>query len=138
MEGVLKDKSASSQAAWALLTEGVAEARVHTHRIRHLVDRAQTLVESAKEKEKVYQLGGDIVIGLPARLDELERVLDCTSYALSKMGQDFLRGRIPIEDRTKVEEAVKSSLGFSPGLSRSSDEPDPKRVVARYARLQGI
>ena len=131
----MKDRSASSQAAWALLTEGVAEARVHTHRIRHLTDRAQALVEESPQREHVYQVAGDIIVGLPKRLDELERVLDCTSYALSKMGEDFLRGRIPIEDRTKVEEAVKSSLGFSPGLSRSS-EPDPKRVASRYARRQ--
>ena len=100
----MKDRSASSQAAWALLTEGVAEARVHTHRIRHLTDRAQALVEESPQREHVYQVAGDIIVGLPKRLDELERVLDCTSYALSKMGEDFLRGRIPIEDRTKVED----------------------------------
>ena len=131
----MSSKSASSQAAWALLTEGVAEARVHTHRIRHLVDRALSLIEqqSPENQEKVYQQGGDIAAGIPQRLEELERVLDSTSYALSKMGQDFLRGRIPIDDRAKVEEAIKSSLGFAPGTSRSST-PDPKRVAFRYAR----
>ena len=131
----MKDHKASSQAAWALLTEGVAESRVHVHRIRHLIDRAQTLVEHSERKEHIYQVAGDIVVGIPSRLEELERILDRTSYALSKMGQDFLRGRINIDDRTMVEEAVKSSLGFAPGLSRSSDEPNPSRVAQRYALL---
>ena len=133
----MKDRKASSQAAWALLTEGVAEARVHAHRLRHLVDRSQSLVDAAssEDQERLYRAGGDIISGVPKRLEELERVLDRTSYALTKMGQDFLRGRIDIDDRTKVEEAVKSSLGFSPGMSRSS-EPNPSRVVERYARRQ--
>ena len=131
----MKDHKASSQAAWALLTEGVAESRVHVHRIRHLFDRANTLVEQSEQRDRLYQVAGDIIVGIPSRIQELERVLDRTSYALSKMGEDFLRGRISIDDRTLVEEAVKSSLGFSPGVDRAS-QPDPSRVAERYANLQ--
>ncbi len=127
----MKDRTASSQAAWALLTEGVAEARVHAHRIRHLADRATELIEQSPHKEEAYQVAGDIISGAPERLRELERVLDRTSYALTKMGEDFLRGRIDIDDRTKVEEAVKSSQGFS----RDSG-PSAQRVAQRYSTLE--
>ena len=108
----MSDKKASSQAAWALLTCGVGESRVLAHRVRHLSDRLTELANS-DQSELIYQLLGDVVEGLPLHLASLERVLDRTSYALSKMGQDFLRGRIPLSDRNHVEEAVHSTQGFA-------------------------
>lgn len=120
----MSDKKASSQAAWALLTCGVSESRVLAHRIRHLTDRLHELANS-DESEIVYQLLGDVVDGLPLQVNSLERTLDKTSYALSKMGQEFLRGRISFSDRTHVDEAVKSTQGFAKGTS-------PQRVANRH------
>lgn len=120
----MSDKKASSQAAWALLTCGVSESRVLAHRIRHLTDRIQQLADS-DQSEMLYQLLGDVIEGLPLQVSSLERTLDRTSYALSKMGQEFLKGRIPFSDRTHVEEAVKSTQGFAKGTS-------PERVANRH------
>ena len=130
-----KDKSASSQAAWALLTEGVSEARVLTHRVRHMVDRAQAAAAESPDKEAIYRTLGDMLEGAPNRLDDLERVLDRTSYALSKMGEEFLRGRIPLDDRYEVDEAVMAVPGFSPG-TRKKSSPSISRVAERF-RLRG-
>lgn len=134
----MSEKTASSQAAWALLTCGVGESRVEAHRIRHLVDRLVKLANSSEHDELLYQYLGDVLEGLPNRIASLERILDKTSYALSKMGQDFLRGRIPIPDRTHVDEAVHATQGFSKGVSVSAQKVayrHQKRVAAKKVHI---
>ena len=74
-----KDKQASSEAAWALITEGVTAARLDAHRLKHLINRAQKLVEGSKYKEHLYQIAGDLILALPERCGTLERNLDRTS-----------------------------------------------------------
>lgn len=128
----MSDKKASSQAAWALLTCGVSESRVLAHRVRHLSDRLTELANS-DQSELIYQLLGDVVEGLPLQIGSLERVLDRTSYALSKMGQEFLRGRIPLSDRNHVEEAVHSTNGFSKGTSAQRVAKRHQNKVANRA-----
>ena len=106
-------KTASSQAAWALLNEGVSQARLDAHRIQHLMSRCLKLVEASEAKDHIYQVAGDIIVGLPKRLDHLEMILDRTSLALAKMGETFLEARLPISEKTLVDEAITSAFGGS-------------------------
>lgn len=127
-EGLLPKHDASSQAAWALLTEGVTAARIEAHRLRHLLSRAEQLVEKSSHKEHLYQVAGDIILGMPQRLTALEQNLDKTSLALSKMGESFLESRLPLSDKTEVEEAVESAFGG--GRTRTSGAVG--RVATRW------
>ena len=114
-EGLLvSKKQASSQAAWALLTGGVSEARTEVHRLRHLTNRAQKVIDNhpPETRDKIYQVAGDVIVGVPERLAKIEQTLDKVSYALSCMGQDFLKSRLPLDDRTEVDEAVKHVLKY--------------------------
>lgn len=122
-------RKASSQVSWSLLTEGVTQARVEAHRLRLMLDRAMALVHSSPARDHLYQVGGDLIQGFPERLSELERVLDRTSYALVVMGEDFLRGRIPVDDRYVVDEATKTHPYASP---RTKQESLASRVARRH------
>jgi len=124
-------KQASSQAAWALLTEGVTQARLDSHRLRHLMSRVIELIEDSEHKEHFYQVAGDIIVAAPTRLDHLDTALDRTSLALAKMGQEFLDSRLSLSDKMLVEEAVQSAFGG--GGSRQSLK---NRVVSRYMTAQ--
>ena len=104
-------KTASSQASWALITEGVAGARVEAHRIKHLINRAMKLVEQSEHREHLHQVAGDLIQGAPRRLERLELNLDRTSLALAKMGQTFLEARLPLHDKTEVDEATTPAFG---------------------------
>jgi len=117
--------------AWALLTEGVTAARLEYHRIRHLVNRAMRLVEGSEHKEHLYEVAGDIIKGIPNRLLALETDLDRTSYALTVLGEDFLRPRLALSDRTQVDEAAKDSHPFGMRRVKSSLVD---RVVHRAAQ----
>lgn len=125
----MKKEAGSSQAAWALLTEGVAAARVEAHRLRNHVSRALKLVEQSSAKEHIYEVAGDLLLAVPKRLEALETDLDRTSYALAVLGEDTLRDQLPLSDRKVVDEAVERAKPiFGPGLSRSS------RVADAYLR----
>lgn len=114
-------EAGSSQAAWALLVEGVSAARVEAHRLRALVSRVLKLVEASPEKEHLYQVVGDVISVAPHRLEVLETHLDRTSYALAVIGEDHLRDRLPLADRKLVDEAVERSRPlFGPMVQRSS------------------
>ena len=133
----MSDKQASSQAAWALITEGVTSARLEAHRLQHLINRGLKLVESVKREddrscctEHLYQVAGDLIIAMPKRLLKLEQDLDRTALALSKMGEGYLSARLPIGDKTLVEEAVDSA-SFGGGRRKSSPVD---RVASRWLR----
>jgi hypothetical protein len=104
-------KTASSQAAWALLTEGVSRSRVETHRIQLLVERVMKLVEASDHKEHIYQVAGDAIEAMPKRINALELALDRTSLALSKMGEEFFDSRLPLSDKVMVDEAIEAAFG---------------------------
>lgn len=127
------NKRASSQASWALITHGVLGARLEAHRLKHLINRALALVESSDHKDHLHQVAGDLVQGVPQRLLALEVNLDRTSLALSKMGETFLQARLPISQRTQVEEAVMPAFGGS-GTYRTSSVVN--RLVIRYLKAQ--
>lgn len=128
----MRPRTASSQVSWALLTEGVTQARVEAHRLRLMMDRAVALVESSPARDHLWQVSGDLILGFPERLNELERALDRTNYALVVMGEDFLRGRIPLDDRTVVDESVTSH----PYASPRTKEDMASRVASRYLAAQ--
>lgn len=124
---VVNPRRASSQAAWALLTEGVTRARVETHRIQHLINRAMKLVDTSEEKDHLYQVAGDIILALPTRMEQLAIVLDRTGLALSKMGIEFLDARLPLSDKQMVEEAVSAAFG-----GKTPRKSMTARVADRY------
>ncbi len=127
-----KTKAASSQAAWALLTQGVSSARLEAHRLKHLTDRALALIESSEGKEHFYQVAGDIIVALPKRLDVLEIHLDRTGLALAKMGDEFLSARLPLADKTLIDDAIDPAFGLT--KDRHSDAV--RRVVGRFLAKQ--
>ena len=127
-------KTASSQATWALLTEGVTRARLESHRIRHMFNRVLKLVEDSKEKEHIYQISGDVIVGVPERMDQLDVALDRTSLALAKMGEDFLSARLSISDKTLVEDAVSSAFG-KPNKKESEAS---ERVASKYLKTRKV
>jgi hypothetical protein len=127
-------RKASSQVSWSLLTEGVTQARLEAHRLRLMLDRAMALVHTSPEREHLWQVGGDLIQGFPERLSDLERALDRTSYALVVMGEDFLRGRIPADDRYVVDEATKTHPYAGP---RTKEDSLASRVARRHMAAKG-
>ncbi len=127
-------KEASSEAAWALLMEGVASARLEAHRLKHLVNRCQKLVDQSDKREHLYQVAGDAIVDMPNRLRRLETILDRTALALSGMGEDFLSARLPLSEKQLVEETLQP--GFGGSQLRNSIENVSREWMLRKMREQ--
>jgi len=130
-------KTASSQVAWALITEGVVSARIEAHRLKHLINRALKLVEESDHAEHLHQIAGDLIQAAPQRLEMLEMDLDRSSLALAKMGETFLEARLPLSDKNQVEEAVAPAFGGGGAHRYSSrDRLAMDRLVVRFLSAQ--
>lgn len=126
-----QSKQASSQAAWTLIMEGVTSARLETHRLRHMVQRALKLAEASKEKDHIHQVAGDLIQAFPARMNALEIDLDRTLLALADMGQDFLKARLPFEDKALIDEALEGVPVMKPEVIK--DEAAMQKSAKRVA-----
>jgi hypothetical protein len=80
------------------------------------------MIQKSPDKERVYQLAGDSILAVPKHMEQLERHLDKTSYALSVFGKEVIRDTLPISDRKEVEEAMDSVT------------PMAQRMASRIAR----
>ena len=69
-------RQASSPAAWAVLTEGVTETRVHLHRLQADLNRVLRLVESSNRREHLYEVAGDLIQRMPQLMTDSLRSLD--------------------------------------------------------------
>ena len=123
----------TSEAGWALITEGVTAARVDAHRLRKLISQAGALVERSKHKDHFYQVAGDLIMGIPGALERLERALDRTSYALAKIGTDHLKDRLSISDRAMVEDGIQNPRPFPGGSMRRTSV---ERVARAWEKRQ--
>lgn len=120
-------RTANTQVAWALLAEGVTQARVDAHRLQHLIQRAVRVVDASGQKDEVYQQAGDLVMAVPERLGQLISSLDRTSLVLSKLGEDFLSSHLSLSERTKIEDALAKA-----GSLQNWHKAAIQRVALRY------
>jgi len=95
-----------------------------------MINRALKVIEESKAKDHLYQMAGDLILGVPNRMDALETVLDKTSYALTIMGKDFLEARLPIDDKQEVDDAVK--YGQSPLPGGGGHRGSVSRIAAEW------
>lgn len=124
-------RNAASQAGWALISGGVNAARVEAHRIHQLLNKVLELVEKSPQRAHLYQVAGDYIVNLPQRMDNLESQLDETGYALSCMGKDHLKDRLPLSRRNVVDETVEGARSFGVPMLRQTAERVAQRHMAR-------
>lgn len=121
-------RKAGSQAGWALIAGGVNAARVEVHRLHQLVAKVLRLVEKSPEKEHLYQIAGDLITSIPKRIERIEQQLDETGYALSLMGKEHLKDRLPVSQRALIDATVEGVPAFGVPMHRDS----ARRVFERY------
>jgi len=128
-------KQAGSQAGWALICGQVNAARVEAHRVHQLLNKVLAIVEDSEHKDHIYQVAGDLINVIPHRLENLETNLDAAGYALSKMGEDHLRDRLPVSFRALVDETVEGAKAFGAPMHH---EGLVKRLAASYLARRGV
>ena len=120
----MQSKDATNATEWALLIEAVASARVEAHRLRQMMHRALSLIDSSEKREHFYQIAGDVITSAPDRMTQLERHLNRASYALSEIGSEVLKDSLPLSDRSVVEDGLETA--------NIVKKPSVERVAKKY------
>jgi hypothetical protein len=127
---IKRNKSASSQASWSILSQGVSAARVEAHIVRtHINQMIEAIKENPTLAEEIYKICGDNFEAIPKHTSKLERSLDRTNYALITMGSDWYRQRLTHEDREIVDMAAKYNPTPTPSTNKQSSA---QRLALRY------
>jgi hypothetical protein len=131
-------KKQASPAGWALISGGVNHARVDADRLRKMLSKIERLVEESAAKEHLYQVAGDVLLAFPATLQRLESQLDETSYALSLMGTDYLKDRLNLSERNKVDQVLDDSMPLpAPQMRQSCERVAQQYLTKRNRRMRG-
>lgn len=122
-------KIADNQMEWEVVIEGVTATRLEVHRLHQMLNRALKVIELSGKEEEAFEAAGDLIVSIPEKVKEIERLLDRTSYALAKNGQESLKNRLPASDRNYVEETSKGISFLDPGQSKMAAE-----LVKKYLK----
>lgn len=112
-------QKASGQIDLTVIQAGVSDARVSAYRLRQFIHSALQKVEQSKAKESIYRAAGDVVVGIPAVLDSLDRSLNQAQYALNSLQQRDLRKTLPLDDVQIIDKAVQ-------GVNAKTADLDPQ------------
>lgn len=95
-----------------LLTKDVTQIVTELYKLQIYVKRATTVVESLSEedREKVYQLTGDLIDAVPATLKKIDILLSKILYALNIVWRKELKVSLPFDERSEVENLISPQV----------------------------
>ena len=108
------------------MQECLADARVVLLRLKKMVVRANTLVESSPQKNHIYEVAGDIVFNIPQVMADLERAIQGAALAAAKMDAAELEKLLPqreVKELQEIMERVPRIISQPMGASASSVLP---------------
>lgn len=90
------------------LMEELTDARLRCDQLKRLVERAMRLVSESAQKEHIYEVAGDLLHGVPDALFRLDKALDATALAASRIDYEELKQQIRPEKVQELEDVLKN------------------------------
>jgi hypothetical protein len=90
------------------LQEELTDARLRCEQLKQFVSQAVRIVGQSAEKDHFYEVAGDILYGLPEALFKLDKALDATALAASRLDYEELRSQLKPEKVTELETALRN------------------------------
>jgi hypothetical protein len=94
-----------------ILTKDVTQIITELYKLQLYVKRILQLIENLdeKEKEKIYQVAGDLVDAVPNSLRKMDILLSKILYALNIIWRKELKVSLPFDERSEVENLITPS-----------------------------
>lgn len=89
------------------LMEELTDARLRCDQLKRQINQVVQLVSQSKEKAHVYEVAGDLIYGVPNTLFLLDKALDATALAASRLDYEELKQDLSPEKVKELEEALK-------------------------------
>jgi hypothetical protein len=89
------------------LQEELTDARLRCDQLKKLIDRAVRLISQSTHRDHFYEVAGDLLYGVPDTLFRLDKALDATALAASRLDYEELKQQLKPEKVEELEEALK-------------------------------
>jgi hypothetical protein len=89
------------------LTEELGDARLRCAQLKRYIDQAMHLVEKSEQKGHVYEVAGDLLYAIPDVLFRLDKALDATALAASRLDYEELKQELRPEKVNELEQVLK-------------------------------
>lgn len=89
------------------LMEELTDARLRCEQLKGFVDQAMRLISTSPQKAHFYEVAGNLLYGIPDTLFRLDKALDATALAASRLDYEELKQQLRPEKVQELENALK-------------------------------
>jgi len=89
------------------LQEELTDARLRCDQLKNFVDKAVRLISQSNHRDHFYEVAGDVIYGLPDALFRLDKALNATALAASRLDYEELKQSLKPEKVEELENVLK-------------------------------
>lgn len=89
------------------LVENLSDARLRCDQLKRYLAKAMKLVEKSSKRDQFYEVAGDILNGVPDVIMKMDKALDATALAASRLDYEELKQQLSPEKVEELEEVLK-------------------------------
>jgi hypothetical protein len=117
-----------------LLTKDITQIITEVYKLQIYIKRAITVIESLSEedKERVYQVAGDLIEAVPVTLKKVDILLSKILYAINIVWRKELKVALPFDERSEVESLITPQ---SDDFYKNVNVEKLKKVAKRVAKV---
>ena len=93
--------------ALVYLMEELTDARLRCSQLKGYIDQATRLIMGSTHKAHIHEIAGDLLYGIPDSLFRLDKALDATALAASRIDYEELKQGLRPEKVVELETALK-------------------------------
>ena len=98
-------KAAAGQMIY--LVENLSDARLRCDQLKRYLAKAMKLIEKSSKRDHFYEVAGDILNGVPEVIFKLDKALDATGLAASRLDYEELKQQLSPEKVDELEEVLE-------------------------------
>lgn len=87
--------------------EELTDARLRCDQLKKQVDQAVRLISKSTHRDHFYEIAGDLIFGIPDTLFKLDKALDATALAASRLDYEELKQELKPEKVEELERVLK-------------------------------
>jgi len=89
------------------LQEELTDARLRCDQLKKFLDKAVRLISESSHRDHFYEVAGDIIYGIPDVVFRLDKALDATALAASRLDYEELKQGLKPEKVEELENVLK-------------------------------
>lgn len=92
--------------ALVYLQEELTDARMRCDQLKRYIAEAVKLINKSDKRDHFYEVAGNLLYGIPTAMFKLDKALDATALAASRMDYEELKSNLKPEKVTELEEVL--------------------------------